>query len=195
MIPAFIACSYEITWERRRTAAVTSFHALGWMAGILATGVVGDIRLAFLVSPAFFVGGLLLTLRLPEVGVRLGSGARVRPGDSVARQIPLLGGPAEAHRGHLRVDDPARGHGRESGGPAPPHIGSVRGQHRHGVRPDRPDGLPHTHLRHMHTSSGSAWPAQSRRFWGLRHHKMVGGHAFHGPGGGSWASMLVGGNF
>lgn len=72
MIPAFIAYSYEITGEGRRAAAVISFHALGWMAGILATGVVGDIRLAFLVSSAFFVAGLLLTLRLPEVG--FGSG-------------------------------------------------------------------------------------------------------------------------
>ena len=74
MIPAFVAYSYELTGEGRKAAAIISFHALGWMAGILATGAVGDIRLAFLASrePGFFVAGLLLTWRLPEVG--FGSG-------------------------------------------------------------------------------------------------------------------------
>lgn len=72
MIPAFLAYSYELTGDGRQAAAVVSFHALGWMAGILATGAVGDIRLAFLASAGFFVVGLLLTLRLHEAG--FGSG-------------------------------------------------------------------------------------------------------------------------
>lgn len=72
MIPAFVAYSYELTGDGRQAATVISFHALGWMVGILATGVVGDIGLAFLVSSAFFVGGFVLTLRLPEAG--FGSG-------------------------------------------------------------------------------------------------------------------------
>lgn len=72
MIPAFVAYSYELTGDGRKAATVVSFHALGWMVGILATGVVGDIGLAFLVSAAFFVAGFVLTLRLPEAG--FGSG-------------------------------------------------------------------------------------------------------------------------
>ena len=72
MIPAFVAYSYELTGEGRKAAAIISFHALGWMAGILATGAIGDIKLAFLASSGFFVAGLLLTWRLPEAG--FGSG-------------------------------------------------------------------------------------------------------------------------
>ena len=72
MIPAIVAYSYELTGDGRQAATVVSFHALGWMVGIIATGIVGDINLAFLVSAAFFVTGLLFTIRLPEAG--FGSG-------------------------------------------------------------------------------------------------------------------------
>lgn len=72
MIPAIVAYSYELTGDGRQAATVVSFHALGWMVGIIATGIVGDINLAFLVSAAFFVAGLLFTIRLPEAG--FGSG-------------------------------------------------------------------------------------------------------------------------
>lgn len=68
MIPAFVAYSYEMSGEGRRAASVVSFHALGWMAGILATGAVGDIGLAFLLSSVFFLAGLALTYAMPSTG-------------------------------------------------------------------------------------------------------------------------------
>ena len=66
MIPAMIAYAYEANVEKRMAASVISFHALGWLAGIFAAGMVGDLKLVFLVSAASFVVGLALTARIPN---------------------------------------------------------------------------------------------------------------------------------
>ena len=52
---------------RKKVATIISFHALGWLAGIAAAGIVNDEKLIFLVSSAFFVVGLLVTIKLPNI--------------------------------------------------------------------------------------------------------------------------------
>ncbi|MGD8707830.1 MAG: MFS transporter [Nitrosopumilaceae archaeon] len=67
MIPAMIAYTYESNHEKKKVATVISFHALGWMAGIIAAGVANDVKSIFLVSAAFFVIGFLISTRLPNI--------------------------------------------------------------------------------------------------------------------------------
>jgi len=67
MIPAMIAYAYESTDEKRKVATIISFHALGWMAGIIAAGFVNDVKMIFIVSSGFFIMGFLLSTRLPNI--------------------------------------------------------------------------------------------------------------------------------
>jgi len=66
MIPAMITYAYEANHEKRRSATVISFHALGWFAGIAAAGFANDLRLIFLISAASFLIGFLFTLKMPS---------------------------------------------------------------------------------------------------------------------------------
>jgi len=67
MIPAMIAYTYESNNEKRKVATVISFHALGWMAGIIAAGIVNDVKTIFLVSSGFFIIGFLISTKLPNI--------------------------------------------------------------------------------------------------------------------------------
>ncbi|MFQ6025384.1 MAG: MFS transporter [Nitrosopumilaceae archaeon] len=67
MIPALLAYTYEASKEKAKVATVISFHALGWLAGIVAAGVVNDERVIFLASSALFVVGLLISTKLPKI--------------------------------------------------------------------------------------------------------------------------------
>ena len=67
MIPAMIAYSYEVRDDKRKVATIISFHALGWLAGIVAAGIVNDEKGIFLVSSAFFLIGLIITIKLPNI--------------------------------------------------------------------------------------------------------------------------------
>lgn len=67
MIPAIIAYAYESGRDKTRVASVVSFHALGWLAGILAGGIANDIKSIFIISSALFVIGFIVTLRLPNI--------------------------------------------------------------------------------------------------------------------------------
>ena len=67
MIPAMIAYAYESNDEKRKVATVISFHALGWMAGIIAAGVVNDVKTIFMVSSAFFIIGFFISTKLPNI--------------------------------------------------------------------------------------------------------------------------------
>ena len=66
-IPAMIAYAYESKKDKSKVASVISFHALGWLAGIAAAGIVNDVKIIFLVSSAFFLVGLLITIKLPNI--------------------------------------------------------------------------------------------------------------------------------
>jgi len=66
MIPAMIAYTYEANIEKKRAATVISFHALGWLAGIVAAGIANDLKIVFLMSAVSFGVGLLFTIRLPN---------------------------------------------------------------------------------------------------------------------------------
>ena len=65
-IPAMLAYAYEAKTDKSKVASVISFHALGWLAGIVAAGIVNDEKIIFLVSSGFFIMGLLVTTKLPN---------------------------------------------------------------------------------------------------------------------------------
>lgn len=67
MIPAMISYAYEANREKAKVASVISFHALGWLAGIVAAGIANDVNLIFLVSSGLFLVGLLVTTKLPNI--------------------------------------------------------------------------------------------------------------------------------
>jgi len=67
MIPAMVAYTYEASKEKAKVATIISFHALGWLAGILAAGVLNDERVIFLASSAFFLVALGISTKLPKV--------------------------------------------------------------------------------------------------------------------------------
>ena len=67
MIPAMIAYTYEAGKEKAKVASVISFHALGWLAGIVAAGIANDEKLIFLISAGLFLCGLLVSMKLPNI--------------------------------------------------------------------------------------------------------------------------------
>ena len=67
MIPAMVAYAYEAGKGKSKVASVISFHALGWLAGIVAAGIMNDEKLIFLVSSGFFIIGFLISLKLPDL--------------------------------------------------------------------------------------------------------------------------------
>jgi len=67
MIPPMLAYAYEAGKGKSKVASVISFHALGWLAGIVAAGIANDEKLIFVVSSGFFIIGFLLSLRLPKL--------------------------------------------------------------------------------------------------------------------------------
>lgn len=67
MIPAMISYAYESGQDKTKVASVVSFHALGWMAGIVAAGITNDVKLIFLVSAGLFSCGFLVSLKMPNI--------------------------------------------------------------------------------------------------------------------------------
>ncbi len=69
MVPAMLAYTYESGKDKSKVASVISFHALGWLAGIVAAGIANNEKTIFLVSAALFLAGLVFTSRLPNYTV------------------------------------------------------------------------------------------------------------------------------
>jgi DHA1 family multidrug resistance protein-like MFS transporter len=67
MVPAMISYAYEAREDKVKVASIISFHALGWLAGIAAAGIVNDSKIIFLVSSGLFLAGFFATLKLPDV--------------------------------------------------------------------------------------------------------------------------------
>ena len=67
MIPPMLAYAYEAGKGKSKVASVISFHALGWLAGIIAAGFANDERLIFVISSGFFIIGFLISLKLPKL--------------------------------------------------------------------------------------------------------------------------------
>jgi len=67
MIPAIIAYTYEAGKEKAKVASVISFHALGWLVGIVAAGIANDEKLIFVISAGLFLAGLIFSLKLPNL--------------------------------------------------------------------------------------------------------------------------------
>ena len=67
MIPPMLAYAYEAGKGKSKVASVISFHALGWLAGLVAAGFANDERLIFLISSGFFIIGFLISLKLPKL--------------------------------------------------------------------------------------------------------------------------------
>lgn len=66
MIPAMLAYTYESGKDKSKVASIISFHALGWLAGIVAAGIANNEKTIFLISAALFLAGLAFTSRLPS---------------------------------------------------------------------------------------------------------------------------------
>ena len=66
IVPAMLAYTYESGKDKAKVASIISFHALGWLAGIVAAGVANNEKTIFLVSSGFFLVGLVLSSRLPN---------------------------------------------------------------------------------------------------------------------------------
>ncbi len=67
MIPSMIAYAYESREDKSKVASVISFHALGWLAGIIAAGIANDTKLLFLISAGLFFIGFLITFKMPNI--------------------------------------------------------------------------------------------------------------------------------
>jgi len=67
MIPPMLAYAYEAGKGKSKVASVISFHALGWLAGIVAAGLANDEKLIFVVSSCFFIIGFIISLNLPKI--------------------------------------------------------------------------------------------------------------------------------
>ena len=70
MIPPLLAYAYEAGRHKKKVASVVSFHALGWLAGIVAAGIANDTDLIFLASAGLFAAGLASTARLSDTRPR-----------------------------------------------------------------------------------------------------------------------------
>ena len=68
-IPSMIAYAYEAGKGKSKVASMISFHALGWLAGIVAAGVANDEKLIFVISGGFFIIGFLISLKLPKLQI------------------------------------------------------------------------------------------------------------------------------
>jgi DHA1 family multidrug resistance protein-like MFS transporter len=66
MVPAMLAYTYESGKDKSKVASVISFHALGWLAGIVAAGIANNEKTIFLVSAGLFLAGLAISARLPN---------------------------------------------------------------------------------------------------------------------------------
>lgn len=66
IVPAMLAYTYESGKDKTKVASIISFHALGWLAGIVAAGIANNEKTIFLVSSGFFLVGLALSSRLPN---------------------------------------------------------------------------------------------------------------------------------
>lgn len=67
MIPAMIAYTYEAGKEKAKVASIISFHALGWLVGIVAAGIANDEKLIFLISTGLFFIGFIISSKLPNI--------------------------------------------------------------------------------------------------------------------------------
>ena len=68
-IPSMIAYAYEAGKGKSKVASMISFHALGWLAGIVAAGVANDEKLIFVISGGLFIIGFLISLKLPKLQI------------------------------------------------------------------------------------------------------------------------------
>jgi DHA1 family multidrug resistance protein-like MFS transporter len=66
MVPAMLAYTYESGKDKSKVASVISFHALGWLAGIVAAGIANNEKTIFLISAGLFLAGLAFSSRMPN---------------------------------------------------------------------------------------------------------------------------------
>lgn len=75
MVPAMLAYTYESGKDKTKVASVISFHALGWLAGIVAAGIANNEKTIFLISAALFLAGLAFTAKMPHYAIVKETGA------------------------------------------------------------------------------------------------------------------------
>ena len=69
IVPAILAYTYESGKDKSKIASVISFHALGWLVGIVAAGIANNEKTIFLVSSGLFLTGLALSTKMPKYTV------------------------------------------------------------------------------------------------------------------------------
>ncbi|MBP2625106.1 MAG: MFS transporter [Nitrosopumilaceae archaeon] len=69
MIPAMLAYIYESGKNKKKVASVVSFHALGWLVGIIIGGVTNNEKSIFIVSSLLFLIGFIISIKLSEITV------------------------------------------------------------------------------------------------------------------------------
>ncbi len=67
MIPSMLAYIYESGKDKAKVASVISFHALGWLVGIIIGGFTNNGKSIFFVSSILFFIGFLISTRLQEI--------------------------------------------------------------------------------------------------------------------------------
>lgn len=77
MTPAILAYVYESHAEKYKSAGVISFHTLGWLAGILVTGIINSESEIFLIISAMFLAGFIISLRLKPTQVNVEEGVSI----------------------------------------------------------------------------------------------------------------------
>lgn len=66
IVPTILAYTYESGKDKSKIASVISFHALGWLVGIVAAGIANNEKMIFLVSSGLFLTGLALSAKMPN---------------------------------------------------------------------------------------------------------------------------------
>ena len=69
MIPAMLAYIYESGKNKKKVASVISFHALGWLVGIIIGGLTNNEKSIFIVSSMLFLIGFIISIKLSEITI------------------------------------------------------------------------------------------------------------------------------
>lgn len=69
MIPSMLAYIYENEKDKKKVTSVISFHALGWLVGIVIGGLTNNEKSIFVISSIFFLIGFIISNKLPQAKI------------------------------------------------------------------------------------------------------------------------------
>ena len=181
MIPAMLAYTYESGKDKSKVASVISFHALGWLAGIVAAGIANNEKTIFLVSAGLFLIGLAMSTRLPNYVTPREIESGTTKKSNCKKQASVFVAFAQAHRRNGRMDNPATGIDRGTWRQAVRSVHGVCGKHSIRVHLDEFDGHKNHHQKH-HEFQNRNWAHGVCVYWNGLYDKLVDGNSVHGSG-------------